>query len=1369
MMEETMGQPTTPATVELTGSEDEDWHAAATAGRTQQPPPPLTHDDNRSFLRMLRDMKEKLGVDAPKVEVRFERLTVEADVRVGRRAVPTLLNAAINAAQELATSVHMCVTRKRPIRIINEVSGVIRPSRMTLLLGAPGSGKTTLLKALAGKLDSSLKFKGKVMYNGEEINYSTPQTQYLRTYVSQYDLHHAEMTVRETIDFSSKMLGTNNEFDMLGEAIRRKKGVINEVDQDLDSFIKATTFGEGSNLTTNYIIKILGLSECADTLVGDEMRRGISGGQKKRATVGEMLVGLARCFFMDDISTGLDSSTAFEIMKFLQQMAHLMDLTMVISLLQPPPETLELFDDIILLCEGQIVYHGPRENATDLFETMGFKCPDRKNVADFLQEVTSKMDQKQYWTGDQNKYQYHTIENFAESFRTSYLPLLVEDKLCSPNNTGKNKEVKVNAGRRVSRWNIFKACFSRELLLLKRNSPVHIFKTIQITVMALVISTLFLRTKMSHNSVLDANKYMGALFMAVVIVNFNGMTEIAMTIKRLPTFYKQRELLALPGWALLCSVYLISIPISLVETGLWTGLTYYVIGYAPSAIRFIQHFLVLFAMHQMSMGLYRFLAAIGRTQVMANMLGTAALIAIYILGGFVISKDDLQPWLRWGYWTSPFTYAQNAIALNEFHDKRWNSEFYYNGANTVGEAILKIRGLLMEWHWYWICVTILFGYSLVFNIFSIFALEFIGSPHKHQVNIKTTKVNFVYNRQMAENGNSSNDQVILPFRPLSLVFDHIQYFVDMPKEMTKNGATKKKLQLLQDVSGAFRPGVLTALMGITGAGKTTLLDVLAGRKTGGYIEGTIKIAGYPKKQDTFSRISGYCEQSDIHSPNLTVYESLKFSAWLRLPSNVKPHQRDMFIKEVMNLIEITDLKNAMVGIPGATGLSAEQRKRLTIAVELVASPSIIFMDEPTTGLDARAAAIVMRTVRKTVDTGRTVVCTIHQPSIEIFESFDELLLMKRGGQLIYSGSVGPLSSNMIKYFEAIPGVPKINKGQNPATWMLDISSHITEYEIGVDYAEIYCNSSLYRENRVLIDELEQPEPNTDALYFPQGYWQNFTIQCVACLWKQSCAYWKNSEHNVVRFINTFAVSIMFGIVFWKIGSSIKDEQDVLNILGIVYGSALFLGFMNCSILQPVVAMERVVLYREKAAGMYSTMAYAIAQVSVELPYMLVQVMIFSSIVYPMIGFQVTASKFFWFFLYQVMSFMYYTLYGMMTVALTPNIEIAMGLSFLIFIFWNVFSGFIIVREMMPVWWRWVYWADPAAWTVYGLMFSQLADRTEQILVPGLGEQTVREFLEGYLGLQDRYFVLVTCLHLAIIGLFVFLFFLAIKHLNFQRR
>ena len=98
----------------------------------------------------------------------------------------------------------------------------------------------------------------------------------------------------------------------------------------------------------------------------------------------------------------------------------------------------------------------------------------------------------------------------------------------------------------------------------------------------------------------------------------------------------------------------------------------------------------------------------------------------------------------------------------------------------------------------------------------------------------------------------------------------------------------------------------------------------------------------------------------------------------------------MFIEEVMELVELKPPRNALVGLPGVSSLSTEQRKRLTIAVELVANPSIIFMDEPTSGLDARAAAIVMRTVRNTVDTGRTVVCTIHQPSIDIFESFDEV-------------------------------------------------------------------------------------------------------------------------------------------------------------------------------------------------------------------------------------------------------------------------------------------------------------------------------------------------------------------------------------------
>ncbi|XP_042500566.1 pleiotropic drug resistance protein 2-like [Macadamia integrifolia] len=1364
----------------------------------------FVEDDNEKFLRRLRDRTERVEIEIPKIEVRFEHLSVEGDAYVGSRALPTLPNATLNTIAGVLGMLRLSPSKKRVVKILHDVSGIVRPSRMTLLLGPPGSGKTTLLQALAGKLDKDIRVTGKITYCGHELAEFVPQR--TSAYISQQDLHNGEMTVRETLDFSGRCLGVGTRYEVLAELSRREKAVGIKPDPEIDAFMKATAMaGQETSLVTDYVLKILGLDICADVLVGDEMRRGISGGQKKRVTTGEMLVGPAKALFMDEISTGLDSSTTFQIVKFMRQMVHIMDVTMIISLLQPAPETYELFDDVILLSDGQIVYQGPQENILEFFEFMGFRCPERKAVADFLQEVTSKKDQEQYWIKQDQPYRYISVAEFAECFNSFQIGQNLCDNLSIPyDRTKAHPAALVKEKYGIPNWELFKACFSSEWLLMKRNSFIYIFKTSQITIMSIITMTVFFRTEMKHGRIEDGTKYYGALFFSLINVMFNGMAELAMTVFRLPVFFKQRDHLFYPAWAFGLPIWLLRIPLSLIESGIWVVLTYYTIGFAPSAGRFFRQLLAFFCVHQMALSLFRFLAAVGRTQVVANTLGSLTLLLVFVLGGFVIAKDDIVPWMIWGYWSSPMMYGQNAIVMNEFLDERWSTPNLDSRIPepTVGKALLISRGFFVQDYWFWICIGALVGYSLLFNVLFIGALTYLNplsdfktvildddpekkcekSSSKEEHASRSSNASSSYNANtfkgidMAVRNTSGNVEdhapkrgMVLPFQPLSLAFDHVNYYIDMPSEMKKQVIEESRLQLLKDVSGAFRPGILTALVGVSGAGKTTLMDVLAGRKTGGYIEGSISISGFPKNQATFARVSGYCEQSDIHSPRVTVYESLLFSAWLRLAPEVKKETRKMFVDEVMELVELNPLRNAIVGLPGVDGLSTEQRKRLTIAVELVANPSIIFMDEPTSGLDARAAAIVMRTVRNTVDTGRTVVCTIHQPSIDIFEAFDDLLLMKKGGQVIYAGALGHRSHELIEYFESISSVPKIKDGYNPATWMLEVTTASVEAQLGLDFAEVYANSTLYQRNQELIKEQSTPAQGAQDLYFPTKYSQTFTTQCKACFWKQYWSYWRNPQYNAVRFFMTAAIGILFGVIFWDKGEKMSKQQDLLNLLGAMYAAVFFLGATNASAVQSVVAIERTVFYRERAAGMYSELPYAFSQVAIETVYISIQTLLYTLLLYSMIGFQWQATKFLCFYYFILMSFIYFTMYGMMVVALTPGHQVAaIVMSFFVNL-WNLFSGFLIPRPQIPIWWRWYYWASPVSWTLYGIVVSQVGDIDSLVSIPGAGELTIKMFLKDNLGYEHDFIGYVAVAHVGFVLLFFFVFAYGIKFLNFQRR
>uniref|UniRef100_A0A0D9XIH8 ABC transporter domain-containing protein n=1 Tax=Leersia perrieri TaxID=77586 RepID=A0A0D9XIH8_9ORYZ len=1298
--------------------------------------------DNANLLHGIKARFDAVGLEVPRVEVRFQNLTVSTDVHIGRRALPTLVNYVHDIAERILISSRLLHPDKDKLVILDDASGVIKPGRMTLLLGPPASGKSTLLLALAGKLDSQLKKSGKVTYNGMDLDKFCIQR--TSAYISQTDNHIGELTVRETLDFAAKCQGASENWqECLKELVNLEKEKGIRPSPEIDAFMKtASVARQKHNLVTDYVLRVLGLDICADTPVGSEMERGVSGGQKKRVTTGEMIIGPRKTLLMDEISTGLDSSTTFQIVNCMRNFVHEMQATVLMSLLQPAPETFELFDDLILLSEGKIIYQGPIKHVVDYFKSLGFSLPPRKGIADFLQEVTSKKDQAQYWSDQSKQHTFISAAEMAAAFKESQYGRYLESTLSSSSGNNDSPEVLPRSKYAVTKFSLVSACFARELILISRNSFLYTFRTCQVAFVGIITSTLFLRTRLHPVDEQNGNLYLSCLFFGLVHMMFNGFTEMTMTISRLPVFYKQRDNFFHPAWAFSLPNWILRIPYSFIEAVVWSCVVYYTVGFAPTVDRFFRFMLLLFSIHQMALGLFRMMGAIARDMTIASTFGSAVLLAVFLLGGFIVPKGAIKPWWDWAYWISPLMYAQRAISVNEFSASRW-SKVPVSGNMTVGANILISHSLPTEDRWFWIGVGVLLAYSILFNILFTLALAFLNPLRKPQamvpsddgdrrdVQISGTVSNKNSIGEKYENNQGLEGQtdckskkgMILPFQPLTMTFHDVNYYVNMPKEMEAKGVHEKRLQLLSGVSGIFRPRVLTALVGSSGSGKTTLVDVLAGRKTGGYIEGDMRISGHKKEQRTFARIAGYVEQNDIHSPQA-------------------------FVEEVMALVELDQLRYALVGKQGFTGLSTEQRKRLTIAVELVANPSIIFMDEPTSGLDARAAAIVMRTVRNTVDTGRTVVCTIHQPSIDIFEAFDELLLLKRGGRVIYGGSLGVHSVDMISYFQGIPGVLHIPEGYNPATWMLEVTTQASEERLGIDFATVYKNSYQFRKVEDLIEELSIPASGTEPLKFSSEFSQNRLTQFIVCLRKQSLVYWRSPEYNVVRLFFTSVAALIFGSIFWNVGMKRESTEDILLIMGSLYSACLFLGVNNASSVQPVVSVERTVYYRERAAKMYSSFPYAAAQGLVEIPYIAVQTLIFGLVTYFMVNYERNIRKLVLYLIYMFLTFTYFTFYGMVAVGLTPTQHMA--------------------SVRIPGWWIWFYYICPVAWTLRGVITSQLGDVDTRIAGPGF-DGTVQEFLQQNLGFEQGMTGATVGVLIAFSLLFFSIYSLSIKMINFQRR
>lgn len=278
-------------------------------------------------------------------------------------------------------------------------------------------------------------------------------------------------------------------------------------------------------------------------------------------------------------------------------------------------------------------------------------------------------------------------------------------------------------------------------------------------------------------------------------------------------------------------------------------------------------------------------------------------------------------------------------------------------------------------------------------------------------------------------------------------------------------------RILDHVDGWVKPGTLTALMGVSGAGKTTLLDVLATRVTMGVISGEMLVDGL-QRDESFQRKTGYVQQQDLHLETTTVREALNFSALLRQPAHIPRKEKLAYVDEIIKLLEMTDYADAVVGVPGE-GLNVEQRKRLTIGVELAAKPQLLlFLDEPTSGLDSQTSWSILDLLEKLKNNGQAILCTIHQPSAMLFQRFDRLLFLAKGGKTVYFGPVGESSKTLTSYFER-NGAHPCPSDANPAEWMLEVIGAAPGSHTDIDWVDTWRSSPEFQAVHAELDQMKQ--------------------------------------------------------------------------------------------------------------------------------------------------------------------------------------------------------------------------------------------------------------------------------------------------------
>ncbi|KAJ0161617.1 ATP-binding cassette transporter CGR1 [Colletotrichum tanaceti] len=1272
---------------------------------------------------------------------------------------------------------HFSLGRKQPKRILNGFDGLLGSGELLIVLGRPGSGCSTLLKTMTGELQGlTLSDESVIHYNGIPQKKMMKEFKGETVYNQEVDKHFPHLTVGQTLEFAA--------------AVRTPSHRIHGMSRQ-----------EHHSKAAQVVMAVCGLGHTFNTKVGNDFVRGVSGGERKRVSIAEMMLAGSPMCAWDNSTRGLDSATALKFVQSLRLASDLAGSANAVAIYQASQAIYDLFDKAVVLYEGRQIYFGPAGAARSYFERMGWECPARQTTGDFLTSVTNPVERRPR-PGMENQVP-RTPDDFEAYWRQSpeFRALRrdidghTQENPVDPDGHGhalaELRQIKNDKqAKHVRPKSPYLISMAMQIRLTTRRAYQRIWNDMSATVtavvlnivLALVIGSVFYGTDDATAGFYSKGS---VLFQAILMNALNAISEINSLYDQRPIVEKHASYAFYHPASEAIAGVVADIPIKFATACCFNLTLYFLSGLRREPAQFFLYFLITYLSTFVMSAVFRTMAAITKTISQAMSLAGVLVLALVIYTGFVITVPQMVDWFGWLRWVNPIYYAFEILIANEFHGRDFVCSAVVpaytplaEGDSWICAAVGAVAGqrtvsgdafIETNYQYYyshvWRNLGILLGFLVAFMMVYFVATE-LNSTTSSTAEVLVFRRGLVpahllqnqngggVDRSVAnedmltvvpsknqEGSSSSSAGSSMPAQTDIFTWKDVVYDIEIKGEPRR---------LLDHVAGFVKPGTLTALMGVSGAGKTTLLDVLAQRTTMGVITGDMFVNGKPLDA-SFQRKTGYVQQQDLHMATATVRESLRFSAMLRQPGSVSREEKYAFVEEVIDMLNMRDFADAVVGVPGE-GLNVEQRKLLTIGVELAAKPKLLlFLDEPTSGLDSQSSWAICAFLRKLADAGQAVLCTVHQPSAILFQQFDRLLFLARGGRTVYFGDIGDNSRTLLDYFEA-HGARACGDDENPAEYMLEIVNHGSNAR-GEDWHTVWRASAERTGVEAEIDRIhaekrsqhgggggaaaqQQAEQDTAAAAGSHSeFAMPFSTQLAEVTVRVFQQYWRMPSYVFAKFFLGTAAGLFIGFSFWKADGSMAGMQNVV-----------FAVFMVITIFSTIVqqiqphfiAQRALYEVRERPSKAYSWKAFMFASIIVEIPYqVLTGLLIWACFYYPVIGVQSSARQVL-VLLFAVQLFIYASSFAHMTIAAFPDAQTASGMVTLLVLMSLTFCGVLQAPSALPGFWIFMYRVSPFTYWVAGIVGTQLHGRpvtcsaAEASVFDPPANQTCGEYLADYL-------------------------------------